>query len=604
MDTPVKVFNKRSPDGFIDFLSLGKKLEILNSQDKLKIDSSINVAILSSSSMNGVSSVLTAQCSSFNVFSNIYVAEYGQYAQEIFNSESRLYSFNADLIIINIDFKSIAEGYGFLPYKETEEGRKSWLNETIVFFEGLVSEVTRKSSAKVLLHNLEVPVYSPMGIIENKETYGFFESVEDVNRELRDKYKLSNQVFIFDFNGFCSRIGKANVLDYKMYYLADIKVKTHFIPDLCSDYSKYIQSLLYKTKKCIVLDLDNTLWGGIVGEVGIEGVHLGPTPEGRPFLEFQKKLLALHSKGIILAINSKNNEDDAMEVIKNHPYMVLTEECFAATRINWDDKVSNLKSLVEEISIGLDSIVFFDDDQMNRDMVRTLLPEVSVVELPKDFSLYVDTLESLNHFEILSLSYEDTQRNKMYQSEKKRKKLLKNTQTLPNYLRSLNLSIYIEEAKKTTIPRIAQLTQKTNQFNLTTQRHTEKSIQVLANNNDFRVISIRVTDKFGDNGITGLAIISIKDAISWQIETFLLSCRIIGRKAEEVLLAYLINEAKAHNAKFVYGYFVESKKNSLVKDFYSINGFEKIDSTAQESTWRFDTKNDYKCPSYIKYKVL
>ena len=154
------------------------------------------------------------------------------------------------------------------------------------------------------------------------------------------------------------------------------------------------------------------------------------------------------------------------------------------------------------------------------------------------------------------------------------------------------------------LDRIVQLINKTNQFNLTTQRHTEKSIQVLANNNDFRVISIRVTDKFGDNGITGLAIISIKDAISWQIETFLLSCRIIGRKAEEVLLAYLINEAKAHNAKFVYGYFVESKKNSLVKDFYSINGFKKIDSTAQESTWRFDTKNDYKCPSYIKYKVL
>jgi FkbH-like protein len=604
MDTPVTLFNKSLPGSFVDYLSLGKKLEILNNQSKLKIDSSINIAILSSSSMNGVSSVLTAQCSSFNVFPKIYTADYGQYAQEIFNSKSSLYSFNADLIIINIDFKSIAESYEFLPYKETEEGRKSWLDETIVFFEDLVNEVTSKCSAKVLLHNLAIPVYSPMGIIENKEAYGFIESVEDVNRGLRDKYKLSNQVFIYDFNGFCSRIGKANILDYKMYYLADLKVKTNFIPDLCSDYSKYIRPLSYKTKKCIVLDLDNTLWGGIVGEVGIEGIRLGPTPEGRSFLEFQKKLLALHSKGIILAINSKNNEDDAMEVIKNHPYMILRVEHFTATRINWEDKASNLKSLAEEISISLDSIVFFDDDQMNRDLVKILLPEVSVVDLPKDFSQYVDTLESLNCFETLSLSYEDSQRNEMYQSEKKRNKLLKSASTLSDYLQSLNLSVYIEEAKKTTILRIAQLTQKTNQFNLTTQRHTEESIQKLSKSHDFRVISIKVTDKFGDNGLTGLAIINIKDAINWQIETFLLSCRVIGRKVEEVLLSYVINEAKAHNAKFVFGYFVESKKNSLVSDFYSSNGFEKIDSKAHASTWRFDIKNDYKCPSYIKYKVL
>ena len=154
------------------------------------------------------------------------------------------------------------------------------------------------------------------------------------------------------------------------------------------------------------------------------------------------------------------------------------------------------------------------------------------------------------------------------------------------------------------IPRIAQLTQKTNQFNLTTKRHTEENIQKLVNDDNFRIISIRVTDKFGDNGITGLAIINIKDSISWQIETFLLSCRVIGRKAEEVLLAYVINDAKANNAKFVFGHFVESKKNSLVRDFYPSNGFKKIDSTEQRDTWKFDTKKDYIYPSYIKYKVL
>jgi len=604
METPVEVFNRSSSKSFTDYLSLGKKLEILNSQNKLQIDSSIKIAILSSSSINGVSDVMVAQCSSFNVFPNIYTAEYGQYAQEILNSKSHLYSFNADLIIVNIDFKAIAESYELLPYQKTIEERRSWLVETIIFFESFINEITFKSSAMVLLHNLAVPVYSPMGIIESKETYGFLESIEDVNRGLRDKYKLSNQVFIYDFNGFCSKIGKTNILDYKMYYLADIKVKPQFIPDLCSEYSKYIQPLTYKTKKCIVLDLDNTLWGGIVGEVGLEGVHLGPTPEGRSFLEFQKKLLALHNRGIILAINSKNNEDDAMNVIKNHPYMALSEDCFAATRINWEDKVSNLKSLAEEINIGLDSIVFFDDDQINRDMVKTFLPEVVVVDLPKDFSQYISIFESLNCFETLSLSSEDFKRNEMYQAEKDRNKLLKSTTTMSDYLRTLNLIVFINEVNINMIPRIAQLTQKTNQFNLTTKRYTEENIQKLINDNNSRIISIRVTDKFGDNGLTGLAIINTRDSISWQIETFLLSCRVIGRKAEEVLLAYIINDAKANNVKFVFGYFVESKKNSLVRNFYSSNGFKKIDSTKQRDTWRFDTKNDYLYPSYIKYKVL
>jgi FkbH-like protein len=600
METPIGVFKNSTAKSFTDYLSIGKTIQTLNSQGSLEIDTCINIAILSSSSMNGVNEVLTAQCSSFNIYSNIYIAEYGQYAQEIFNSESHLYSFNADLIIINIDFKSIAESYEFLPYEKTVEERKAWLDETIIFFEAFVNEVTSRSSAKVLLHNLAVPLYSPMGIIESKETYGFIESIEDVNRGLREKYKSSNQVYIYDFNGFCSKIGKTNILDYKMYYLADIKVKTQFIPDLCSDYFKYIQSLAYKTKKCIVLDLDNTLWGGIVGEVGMEGIHLGPTPEGRSFLEFQKQLLALHNRGIILAINSKNNEDDAMDVIKNHPYMVLREKCFASTRINWEDKVSNLKSLAEEINISLDSVVFFDDDQMNRDMVRTLLPDVTVVDLPKDFSLYVSILQGLNCFETLSISSEDTQRNKMYQAEKQRTNLLKNTSALSDYLQSLNLKAYIEEANKSTIARIAQLTQKTNQFNLTTQRLTEENIQEFSMSDDYRVISIRVTDKFGDSGLTGVAIVNIKNPTNWEIETFLLSCRVIGRKVEEALLAYIISQAKANNAKFVFGYFSESKKNSLVKDFYANNGFEKINNKFQEDIWKFDVKNDYLFPNYIK----
>jgi FkbH-like protein len=604
MDTPAKVFSENPSDSFMDCLSLGKKLEKLNSQSKLKVDSTINIAILSSSSMNGIKEVLIAKCSSSNIFANIHMGEYAQYAQDILDNKSDLYSFNADLVIINIDFNSLAEDYGYRPYAKSADERRIWVREASNILENFANEVCSRSSAKVLLHNFEVPIYSPLGIIDQKEEYGFIESIEDVNRNLRNKYKRNNQVFIYDFNGFCSNIGKAKIIDPKMLYFADIKVKIQFIPDLCSDYFKYIQSLAFKTKKCIVLDLDNTLWGGIIGESGIEGIHLGPNSEGRSFLEFQKYLLALYDRGIILAINSKNNESDAMEVIKNHPYMVLREKCFAAIRINWQDKVANLKSLADEINIGLDSMVFFDDDPVNRDMVEKLLPDVTVVDLPKDFSLYSSTLKNLNYFDTLTISNEDIRRGELYQAEKRRSNLLKNTSGLDDYLRSLNINVYIEIANKNNISRIAQLTQKTNQFNLTTKRYSEENIQDLSESNDFQVFSLRAKDKFGDNGVTGVAIIKINNINNWHIETFLLSCRIIGRKIEEALLAHIIKEAKAKGVENIFGYFVDTKKNLLVKDFYQKNGFTKFDSDYEGDVWIFKTKDRYLSPDYIKYKFL
>ena len=421
----IKEYTSCNPiERFTDYFILGRKIDSLLLNKDVTADQTLNIAILASSTVNGLKETLHVLCGERDIFCNIYVAEYNQYAQEILNPSSSLYTYTSefDLIIVNIDIRAISGEYYINPYSLSAEERNNWVNDTTVFFENLIDNIVNKSTSKVLFHNLEVPSYSPHSLVENKDKYGFIESIEDINKNLRNSFKESNQVFIFDYNAFCSKHGKENVFDYKMYYMGDIKLKPQALPLLAKEYARYLYAIASISKKCIVLDLDNTLWGGIVGESGIEGIQLGPTPGGQPFLDFQKHLLSLFERGVILAINSKNNMDDAMAVINNHPYMILKEKHFAAMCINWDDKVSNMKKLAEEINIGLNSMVFFDDDHVNRDMVKQFIPEVEVVDLPVDPTLYVSVLIDLDFFDVLSLTEEDKNKGKMYFSEKQRKK--------------------------------------------------------------------------------------------------------------------------------------------------------------------------------------
>ncbi|MBU2510534.1 HAD-IIIC family phosphatase [bacterium] len=585
-----------------EYIALNRKIESALNDKELVVNKTIRLAILASSTIRGIEEVLRVQCAEIGIYADIYLGEYNQYAQEIFNSGSQLYQFNPDLIIVFADTRAITGEYFFMPYKGLADDRKIWMAETSAFFRNLVNELTKQTSAKVILHNFEIPTYSPLGILESKDDYGFVESIEDINRGLRNDLKNNNQVFLFDFNTFCSKVGKKEVFDDKMYYLGDIKIKLQYIPSLCQEYLKYIRPLASLIKKCIVLDLDNTLWGGIIGENGVDGIKLGPTPEGRPFWEFQQLLLSLYNRGVLLAVNSKNNFDDAIEVIRNHKYMVLREEYFAAIRINWNDKASNIQSIAEEINIGIDSLVFFDDDSVNREMVRTFHPEVMVVDLPSDPALYVETLINLNCFEMLSLTKEDKKKGMMYLAEKKRRQLVHTATNLTEYLRQLETVVVIEDVNKGTIPRIAQMTQKTNQFNMTTFRYTDEKIKEFVEDDNYLVISLSLTDKFGDSGITGLSIVERKNRDHWWIDTFLLSCRIIGRKAEDALLAYIVKKAQVSGASLLSGAFIPSEKNMPAKEFYNNCGMKKMGNKDEMEIWEFDLKKDFPFPDFISIR--
>jgi FkbH-like protein len=534
----------------------------------------VKIAILSSFTVKGVKETLFVKCCELGIHPDIYVADYNQYSQEILNPDGGLYEFSPDLIIVFIDTVTILAQQHLLPYCFSDKQREDWVGETLRELEMLIRQIKMNSSAKILFHNFEVPLYSPLGIHESKQEFGMVEAVQALNTQLRSAYKADSQVFCFDYDSFCAKIGKQNVLDYKMYYLGDMKLNPKCIPRLCDDYLAYIKPYS-AVRKCIVLDLDNTLWGGIVGEDGMEGIRLGPTPEGRPFVEFQKYLLSLFERGVILAINSRNNSDEALRIFREHPYMILKEEHIAAWQINWNDKVSNMKAIAEEINIGLDSLVFIDDDIFNREMVKEALPEILVVDLPEDHAGYLKTLMEVNDFNTFQFTREDKKRGKIYAQERQRRQHKRNAGGITEYLKSLEIIVTVERPNSFNIPRIAQLTQRTNQFNLTTRRYLEENIRQFAEDNSYICNAISAKDKFGDNGLVGVVVI-LKKQETWVLDSFLLSCRVLGRDIEKAILAYVLREAKEAGAKKILAEYIPTSKNAPASKFYEQNGFAVV----------------------------
>ncbi len=285
--------------------------------------------------------------------------------------------------------------------------------------------------------------------------------------------------------------------------------------------------------------------------------------------------------------------DEVLEVLKEHPYMVLREKHFSAIAANWQNKVTNMKSIAKQLNIGLNSFVYFDDDPYNRDLISKSLNEVKVVDLPEDKSLYPETIMNLNDFNTLQITDEDKERGKMYIREQKRKDLEKNVSDIDEFVKSLQVIVEIEQANEYSLPRISQLSQKTNQFNMTSRRYLEDQIRTFNSSGEYIVLSVKVTDRFGDYGLTGVVIIEKKDS-AWIIDSFLLSCRVLGRKIEQSILSYLIKEAKKNKIKKLIGQFIKTEKNAPAKNFYRDHNFKYVNKLEAVEQWEFDCMLNYK----------
>ena len=536
----------------------------------------IRVAILNSFTINGLEEALRVKCAERKISCVTYLSAYGQYSQDILNPTSQLYEFSPNITFLLVDTRTILSSLFYTPYRFSTSDRREYIDKCIGELVNLAKSFTNTSDSKLVITNFSTPTYTPYGICETKTEYGLREMVRDLNVKLSNALRNESSVFIFDFDSFVNKYGEINVLDYRQFLFGDIKVSLNYIPYLAEELMGYIKADLGINRKCIVLDLDNTLWGGIVGEDGFEGIKLSPDPLGRAFTEFQYVLLALYQRGIILAINSRNNEDEALRVIREHPCMILREDNFASIRINWNDKLSNMRAIAEELHIGLDSFVYFDDDPINRELISKALPEVMTVDLPKDPSLYAPTLMNLNDFNTLSITDEDKKRGEMYKLRQKINELEKSASNLEDFLLQLGIKINIKGADEFTIPRIAQLVLKTNQFNLTTNRYKEEDIQKFAQDKKMLVGCAQTEDKFGDNGITGVFIVKKNTNYSeWTIDTFLLSCRVMGRGIEDAIMEYILNEARKEGITKVRGQYIPTKKNKPCEQFLPNLGFKK-----------------------------
>jgi len=562
--------------------------------DSSDFESKIKIALLGSFTLDGLNETIKVKCSELKVGCDTFYGGYNRYNEEILNSKSKLYSFSPDVCFLILDTRNILGDLFYNPYNLSADKRREFIQNKINELNNLIKSFKEKSNSKLVISNFIIPTYSPYGIFETKTDYGLQEMVFDLNHKLNNICRDENSIYVYDINGFVSKHGEDNVFDFQQYFFGDVKISLGYIPILANDLLGYIKPILGLNKKCIVLDLDNTLWGGIVGEDGFNKIKLGPQPPGNTYIEFQKYLLSLHERGIILAVNSKNNLEDAIQVIKKHPNMILREKHFGCLKINWNDKATNLKEIAQELNIGLDSMVFIDDDQVNRDFVRETLPEVLTIELPKDPSLYVSTLTELNDFHVIKITEEDKQRGKMYTEQRMRVKSEKNSTSFEEYLKQLNIKIHIKKADEFTIPRISQLTLKTNQFNLTTKRYQEEDIKNFSKDKKKIVGCAQIEDKFGDNGITSVFIVKKDNEEEWIIDTFLLSCRVIGRGVEEGILDHIINEAKKNNVKRIIGNFIPTKKNKPSESFLPNFGFEK-----ENECWVYDLEKYSKKPSHL-----
>lgn len=411
--------------------------------------------------------------------------------------------------------------------------------------------------------------------------------VEQFNMTIRETAAHNQNVKVVDFKEFLDSYPSSDWIDWKYFFISQQIVNPRLAVPFKLWFRRKLDELALKRRKCIVLDLDNTLWGGVLGEDGIDGVKIGGDYPGKAFLYFQEALAQLKRYGVILAVCSKNNEGDVLELWDKNPFMVLKKEDFAAWRINWDNKVDNIVALSEELNIGLDSMVFVDDNPAERELVKQSLHMVAVPDFPKQpYMLPVFFKYLLDHyFRVYSVTDEDCRKTEQYKANALRARAKMHFNDFTEYLRSLGMKLTIQQLNDFNLQRIAQMTQKTNQFNLTTRRYSDNDIRMM-NDAGCDIWSLAVADKFGDNGVTGLIIVR-----NDNIDTFLLSCRILGRGIEYAFLKYILLLLKARGMEKVYAQYVPTAKNHQVSDFYDRCGFTLTGESGGTKSYEISLKD-------------
>lgn len=557
----------------------------------------LKVAVIRNFTVEPLLPILKGEILRMGFFPQFHVGDYDTIISEVMSAESNLYQFKPDVIILAQWLEGVAPRF---TQRFVSLSKKEVIAETERILSTIKSQIVnirKHCMAPVLINNFPLP-YPIVGIFDTSEV-AQINTIRSLNKELSIQTKSFSNVFCVDYEILMANIGYAQGFDERYWHAGKSPFSRHALIPVAKEYIRFIRALKGKTHKCLILDCDNTLWGGIVGEDGFDGIKLGPEYPGSCYMAFQNEVLNLHDRGIILALCSKNNEEDVLEVLEKHPYTVLRKEHFVTWRVNWDDKVKNIRFIVDELNIGIDSVVFADDNAYEIGLVKHQIPEITTIELPAEPSQLRNELLKQGFFDSLSFSKEDKCRTQMYKEEAKRKRIAAQAGSVEEYLKELQIQVEIGTPQDFHVPRVAQLTQKTNQFNLTTRRYTEDHIRRFVDDPNWDVWYLRLQDKIADAGIVGVALVRYEN-ICAEIDSFLLSCRVLGRGVEEVFLNHVIESVQSRGIKILKGAYIPTAKNKQVADFFKKHGFSNDGDLAQ---WELNLKgHTAKIPEWIKVK--
>ena len=549
-------------------------------------DDGLRVAVLSSSTLSFLDPYLIVECARRSVLAAPWHAPFGQFEQPVLDQSSDFWSQALGMVIVALRAEDVYPE----AFVRAGEGRGQSLDEllgqcvdrVVACVEGIRS----RSDAPILVANFALPYADRNSrLFDANDVHGGMFAVSKANLDLATRIAEVAGVDVWDYAGLVAARGAASWTDQRLWHIARQAISAANLPFAGEHLATTISAVLEPRAKCLVLDLDNTIWGGVAGDDGLQGIKLGDDFPGSVFKSFQRSILGLRDQGILLAIASKNDEQTAREIFDRHPEMLLQWDDFTAVRVNWEPKSQNIRQIADEIGIGIDALAFFDDNPVERAEVSSNEPDVIVIDVPGQAVQFQDALVRGGYFEAPRLSQEDTKRAGLYRDEARRKTLRSQVTSLDDFLVSLDMQVCIGDASDETIARVSQLIGKTNQFNLTTRRHSQAALQEMIDSDSYDVRWTSLDDKFGKSGIVGVTITRYDDAVA-SIDSFIMSCRVMNRQVEDAMLVDIIETSETRNCVRIEGEFIATAKNSMLADFYASREFgnEVVDGDSRSSS--------------------
>ena len=561
---------------------------------KSKYSKNVNIAFLSSYTAEILKPYIRVELAKSSIFSSVYFAPYNNIEQEIIDNNSGLYASNPDIVVIHIGIEDISQNVLTRFYSYSSDEIKNVTSSIVSRYKEMIRAFRKKSNAQIIIVDFAYIQNESFGFSGSPLAHSLSAYIQNINDQL---WSICNQItscHVIKYQQVFMEQGLNNCIDYKLYFLARIPFGVKAQIEIGKVIARTIAAIYTTPCKCLVLDLDNTLWGGVLGEDGIAGIKLSDDYPGNVYKSFQRTILGLRDQGVFLAIASKNNINDALDVMEKHTDCLIKKKHISSIQINWKDKATNLYKIARELNIGLNSIAFFDDNPVEREWIIEQVPDVRVINVPENPMFYSRALLNSRLFDKVNMTSEDTSRAEMYKHEKRRSEFHIKSKSVDDFLRGLKMSAKIGLVEDITLSRVEQLINKTNQYNLTCRRYTAEEIKDIISSGGV-AIWISVKDKFGDSGIVGTAIAKKQNNNEWIIDTFLLSCRVIGRKLESILLYYLCKLVKGKKGVILYGEYIPTSKNNLINDFFIKFNFNEVIN--KENYWSCNLRETNISPS-------